>query len=58
VVVLGDEAAVAAQIRHYGDIGVTDLIAVPVPGLPDRAESLARTRALLVQLAHEAPTAA
>jgi hypothetical protein len=58
VVVLGDEAAVAAQIRHFGDIGVTDLIAVPVPGLPDRAESLARTRALLVQLAHEAPTAA
>ena len=46
VSIVGDEEHVAATVRHLGDIGVTDFVAVPA-GTP---EELARTRKLLTSL--------
>jgi F420-dependent oxidoreductase-like protein len=49
VAIVGDESAVAEQIRHLADIGVTDFGASPY-GAPDE---LATTKRLLADLAHD-----
>jgi F420-dependent oxidoreductase-like protein len=49
--VLGDEAAVTAQIEALFAAGATDVWAAPFPVGDDRSASRARTRALLVELA-------
>jgi F420-dependent oxidoreductase-like protein len=45
--IVGDEAAVEAQIRQLFDAGVTDVWAAPFPVGDDRRASRERTRALL-----------
>jgi len=50
--IVGDEAAVTAQIHALFDAGVTDLWAAPFPVGDDRSASRARTRALLRELAN------
>jgi alkanesulfonate monooxygenase SsuD/methylene tetrahydromethanopterin reductase-like flavin-dependent oxidoreductase (luciferase family) len=54
VAIAGDEDAVGEQIAGLGEIGVTDLLAVPYPVGDDAPGSLARTRRLLVALAGRA----
>lgn len=51
VAIVGDEAAVGAQIEHLAAIGVTDFLAAPFPVGADPQASVERTRALLVKLA-------
>jgi len=51
VAIVGDESAVAEQLRQLEAIGVTDFLATPFPTGPDAKASLERTRALLVKLA-------
>ena len=48
--IVGDEAAVTAQIEALFEAGGTDFWAAPFPVGGDRAASRARTRALLRQL--------
>ncbi len=48
VAIVGDEAAVAAQLDRLRVIGVTDYLAVPYPVGPDPLASVERTRAVLV----------
>jgi F420-dependent oxidoreductase-like protein len=48
--IVGDEAAVAAQLRRLIDAGATDIWAAPFP-VGDRPRSRERTRALLASLA-------
>jgi F420-dependent oxidoreductase-like protein len=50
-VIVGDEAAVTAQIRALFEAGATDFWAAPFPVGDDRPGSRARTRALLKELA-------
>jgi F420-dependent oxidoreductase-like protein len=50
-VLVGDEAAVTAQIRALFEAGATDFWAAPFPVGEDRSGSRARTRALLKALA-------
>jgi alkanesulfonate monooxygenase SsuD/methylene tetrahydromethanopterin reductase-like flavin-dependent oxidoreductase (luciferase family) len=47
IAIVGDEDAVAAQIRHVADIGVTDLVA----GVFGDADQTTKTRQLLTELA-------
>lgn len=47
VALVGDEAAVGAQVAHLREIGVSDFLASPFPVGADPAASLERTRALL-----------
>jgi F420-dependent oxidoreductase-like protein len=49
--IVGDEAAVTAQIEALFDAGATDVWAAPFPVGVDRSGSRARTRALLSSLA-------
>jgi F420-dependent oxidoreductase-like protein len=49
--IVGDEAAVAAQIQALFDAGTTDVWAAPFPVGDDRSASRQRTRALLKELA-------
>jgi F420-dependent oxidoreductase-like protein len=49
--VVGDEAAVEAQLLELFDAGATDVWAAPFPVGDDRSASRARTRALLAELA-------
>ncbi|MEX2100618.1 MAG: TIGR03564 family F420-dependent LLM class oxidoreductase [Acidimicrobiia bacterium] len=49
--IVGDEAAVTAQIKATFEAGGTDFWAAPFPVGTDRSASRARTRALLAQLA-------
>jgi F420-dependent oxidoreductase-like protein len=49
--IVGDEAAVTAQIEALFDAGATDVWAAPFPVGDDRSASRARTRALLKDLA-------
>ncbi|MEY2424244.1 MAG: hypothetical protein QOI95_4311 [Acidimicrobiaceae bacterium] len=49
--IVGDEAAVTAQIQTLFDAGTTDVWAAPFPVGDDRAASRQRTRALLKELA-------
>jgi F420-dependent oxidoreductase-like protein len=49
--IVGDEAAVTAQIEALFAAGATDVWAAPFPVGDDRAESRRRTRALLKELA-------
>jgi alkanesulfonate monooxygenase SsuD/methylene tetrahydromethanopterin reductase-like flavin-dependent oxidoreductase (luciferase family) len=51
--VVGDEAAVSAQIAALFAAGATDVWAAPFPVGEDRAASRARTRALLRDLARD-----
>jgi F420-dependent oxidoreductase-like protein len=51
--IVGDEAAVATQLRALVDAGATDVWAAIFPVGDDRAASRARTRALLEQLVTE-----
>src|SRR4051794_12159047 len=51
--IVGDEDAVAAQLRALVDAGATDVWAATFPVGDDRRASRARTRALLEQLVHE-----
>jgi F420-dependent oxidoreductase-like protein len=51
--VIGDEDAVAAQLRELVDAGATDVWAAAFPVGEDRKSSRARTRALLERLARE-----
>ncbi len=56
VAILGDESAVAQQLRALRDAGATDIWAQPVPVGADRARrsaSVRRTRALLSALTRE-----
>jgi F420-dependent oxidoreductase-like protein len=53
--IVGDEAAVTAQIEAIFEAGGTDLWANPFPVGGDRAGSRARTRALLQHLATRLP---
>lgn len=50
-VIVGDEAAVTAQLEALVDAGATDIWAAPFPVGDDRAASRDRTRALLAALA-------
>jgi F420-dependent oxidoreductase-like protein len=50
-VVVGDEEAVAAQLRALVEAGATDVWAAPFPVGEDRSASRRRTRALLRELA-------
>jgi len=50
--IVGDEAAVAAQIGALFEAGATDLWAAPYPVGDDGSASRARTRALLAELAN------
>ena len=50
IAVVGDEAAVAAQLNAFAGAGATDLLAVIFPADDDTAGSAARTRACLRQL--------
>jgi F420-dependent oxidoreductase-like protein len=50
--IVGDEAAVAAQIMALFEAGATDVWAAPFPVGEDRPSSRARTRALLQDLAN------
>jgi F420-dependent oxidoreductase-like protein len=52
--IVGDEEAVAAQLRALVDAGATDVWAAIFPVGDDRKASRARTRALLEQLVREA----
>jgi F420-dependent oxidoreductase-like protein len=49
--IVGDEAAVASQVRALFEAGATDVWAAPFPVGDDPSASRARTRALLVDLA-------
>ena len=51
--IVGDEAAVEAQLRSLFDAGATDLSAFIVPVGPDRRASVCRTTELLSNLARE-----
>ena len=51
-VIVGDEAAVAAQIQGLFDAGATDVWAAPFPVGDDRSASRHRTRALPKELAN------
>lgn len=48
--IVGDEAAVRGQLDALESIGVTDFLAAPFPADGDARASIARTRALLVDL--------
>lgn len=50
IIIVGNEHAVREQIDQLASAGVTELIAIPFPVGSDRNASLARTRALLVEL--------
>jgi alkanesulfonate monooxygenase SsuD/methylene tetrahydromethanopterin reductase-like flavin-dependent oxidoreductase (luciferase family) len=50
--IVGDEAAVTAQIQGLFDAGATDVWAAPFPVGDDRSESRRRTRELLKELAN------
>jgi F420-dependent oxidoreductase-like protein len=52
--IVGDEDAVAAQLRALVDAGATDVWAAVFPVGDDRKASRARTRALLEHLVHDA----
>ena len=49
--IVGDEAAVTAQVEALFEAGATDVWAAPFPVGDDRSASRARTRALLKELA-------
>lgn len=51
--IVGNEAAVAAQIEELFEAGATDVWAAPFTVGEDRSASRARTRALLVELARQ-----
>ena len=51
--IVGDEDAVAEQLRGLVDAGATDVWAASFPVGDDRKASRARTRALLEQLVHD-----
>jgi F420-dependent oxidoreductase-like protein len=50
--IVGDEAAVTAQVEALFEAGATDVWAAPFPVGDDRSASRARTRALLKELAN------
>jgi len=52
ILIVGDEDAVGEQLSRLGEIGVTDLLAVPIGVGDDRRASMERARALLVKLAN------
>jgi len=53
VAVVGNEDAVGEELQRMGEIGVTELLAIPFAARGDAAASLARTRALLISLANK-----
>jgi 5,10-methylenetetrahydromethanopterin reductase len=55
VAIVGDEDAVGEQLQQLAAIGVTEFLAVPFAA-PQEPDSVARTRALLVNLARTAHT--
>lgn len=50
VVLVGPEETIAATLRQWRDVGVTDLVAAPFPVGDDPAASVERTRRFLVDL--------
>jgi 5,10-methylenetetrahydromethanopterin reductase len=52
ILVVGDEEAVGEQLTRLAEIGVTDLLGIPLGVGDDRRASVERTRTLLVKLAN------
>lgn len=53
VAVVGNEDAVGEELCRMGEIGVTELLAIPFAARGEATGSLARTRALLIKLANK-----
>jgi alkanesulfonate monooxygenase SsuD/methylene tetrahydromethanopterin reductase-like flavin-dependent oxidoreductase (luciferase family) len=51
VVLVGTVEQIAARMRRWEELGVTDVVAAPFPVGDDRSASRHRTRALLKELA-------